>query len=120
MSSLNKLTAIRDFYNTGATKSFEFRKQQLQKLQEALANYEQEIYKALFEDLKKSPEECWVTENGFVVADISNTIKHLHKWMQPERVKTNLLNLPSKSFILAEPLGVVCIIAPWNYPLQLL
>ncbi|MFT3909129.1 MAG: aldehyde dehydrogenase [Ferruginibacter sp.] len=120
MSSLNKLTALRDFYNSGATKSFEFRKQQLQKLKDAMIKHEQAIYAALYEDLKKSPEECWVTENGFVFAEINNMLKHLHDWMQPERVKTNLLNLPSKSFILAEPLGVVCIIAPWNYPMQLL
>ena len=40
--------------------------------------------------------------------------------MEPERVRTNLLNLPSSSHILKEPLGVVLIIAPWNYPFQLL
>ena len=120
MSSLNKLTAVRDYYNSGATKSFEFRKQQLQKLKAALEKHEQAIYAALFEDLKKSPEECWVTENGFVYAEINNALKHLNNWMQPERVSTNLLNLPSKSFIISEPLGVVLIIAPWNYPMQLL
>ena len=120
MSSLNKLTSLRDFYNSAATRPFEFRKQQLLKLKDALVKYEIQIYAALFADLKKSPEECWVTENGFVHAEISHTLKHLKNWMQPEKIKTNLLNLPSKSFILAEPLGVVLIISPWNYPLQLL
>lgn len=120
MSSLNKLTAIRDFYNTGATRSFDFRKQQLQKLKAAMIKYEQEIYAALYTDLKKSPEESWVTENGFVYTELNNALKHLSEWMQPERAKTNLLNLPSKSFIISEPLGVVFIAGPWNYPLQLL
>ena len=120
MSSLNKLAFLRDFYNSAATRPFEFRKQQLLKLKDALVKYEIQIYAALFADLKKSPEECWVTENGFVLAEISHTLKHLKNWMQPEKIKTNLLNLPSKSFILAEPLGVVLIISPWNYPLQLL
>lgn len=120
MSSLNKLTAVRDFYNTGATRSFEFRKQQLQKLKKAMEKHEQEIYSALYTDLKKSPEESWVTENGFVYAELNHALKHLQRWMLPQKVSTNLLNLPSKSFIISEPLGVVLIAGPWNYPLQLL
>ncbi len=120
MSSLNKLTAIRDFYNGGITKSLQFRKQQLQKLKAALIKYEQEIYTALYTDLKKSPEESWVTENGFVFAELNNTLKHLSEWMQQQKAKTNLLNFPSRSFIISEPLGIVLIIGPWNYPMQLL
>jgi aldehyde dehydrogenase (NAD+) len=85
-----------------------------------LERYEERIYQALYDDLKKSPEECWVTENGFVFAEINNTIKHLDSWMEPEKVGTNLVNLPSKSFVMSEPLGVVLIISPWNYPMQLL
>lgn len=120
MPSLNELTSVRNFFNTGITKPYDFRKKQLHKLKEALHQYEQRIYQALFTDLKKSHEECWVTENGFVNAEINNTLKLLDTWMMPEKVSTNLLNLPSKSFIMAEPLGVVLIISPWNYPLQLL
>jgi aldehyde dehydrogenase (NAD+) len=93
---------------------------QLQKLKACVEQYEQELYSALYTDLKKSPEECWVTENGFLLAEINNALRHLEGWMQRENVNTNLLNLPSSSFILKEPLGVVLIIGPWNYPLQLL
>ena len=120
MSLVNKLTALRDFYNTGETKSFDYRKKQLQKLKAVITKYEQKLYQALYTDLKKSPEECWVTENGFVIAEINNILKQLDGWMQPESTSTNLVNLPSKSYVLAEPLGVVLIISPWNYPFQLL
>jgi aldehyde dehydrogenase (NAD+) len=74
----------------------------------------------LYSDLKKSPEESWITETGFLIAEINYTLKHLHRWMKPKKVPTNLMNLPSKSFVYKEPLGVVLIIGPWNYPLQLL
>jgi aldehyde dehydrogenase (NAD+) len=114
------LDNMRMYYESGATKSYAFRKTQLLKLKAAVEKYEQEIYEALYRDLHKSPEECWITENGFLLAEIRSALKHLKAWMEPQRVATNLLNFPSKSFILPEPLGVVLIISPWNYPLQLL
>ncbi len=120
MPTPNNLLNLRNYFNSGITKPIAFRRKQLQVLKAAMVKHEQEIYTALFEDLKKSPEECWVTENGFVFTEINHTLKKLDAWMKPERVPTNLLNLPSKSFILPEPLGVVLIIGPWNYPLQLL
>ena len=98
----------------------DFRKKQLQTLKDAMIKYEQDIYAALYADLKKSPEESWVTETGFLIAEINDALRQLGQWMQPEKVKTNLLNFPSSSFVLREPMGVVLIIGPWNYPLQLL
>jgi aldehyde dehydrogenase (NAD+) len=108
------------YFNTGATRPYAFRKEQLLKLKKAVLRYEKEFYDALYSDLKKSPEESWVTEIGFLIAEINHTLKHLRQWMHKEKVPTNLLNLPSRSYVYKEPLGAVLIIGPWNYPLQLL
>lgn len=114
------LHQLKGYYNSNATKPLAFRKHQLKKLKAALYNYEDELYTALFTDLKKNKEEAWITEIGFVLNEISYALKHLQSWMEPENTGTNLLNFPSKSYTVAEPLGVVLIIGPWNYPLQLL
>jgi len=117
---MEHLMQMRQFYSTGKTKPYAFRKAQLIKLRDGVKKYEKQLHDALYSDLKKSPEECWVTETGFLISEINHTLKHLKNWMQPEMVSTNLLNVPSKSFVLQEPLGVVLIISPWNYPFQLL
>ncbi len=111
---------MRQFFESGKTRSYAFRREQLIKLKNAVRKFEEPLHEALYAVLKKSPEECWVTETGFLQAELSNAIKNLKRWMQPELVPTNLLNIPSSSRVMKEPLGVVLIIGPWNYPLMLL
>jgi aldehyde dehydrogenase (NAD+) len=118
--SPEQLQLLRNYFNSGATRTYAFRKGQLKNLKASILQHEQALYDALYSDLKKSPEESWVTETGFLVGAINATLKGLREWMQPERVPTNLVNFPSSSRVLRDPLGVVLIISPWNYPLQLL
>jgi aldehyde dehydrogenase (NAD+) len=115
-----QLEALRQYFQSGATQSFDFRLLQLKRLKQAVLDNEHALYKALYADLKKTDEDAWATEIGFFLSELNYTIKHLKAWMEPNSVPTNLVNLPSTSYTIQEPLGVVCIIAPWNYPFQLL
>lgn len=120
MALINELEIMRTYYDSGATRSYNYRKDQLVKFKKGLLKYEQEIYAALYTDLKKSKEESYATELGLLLAEINTILKNLKQWMQPESVTTQLVNLPSSSKIYRDPLGVVLIIAPWNYPFQLM
>ena len=110
----------RKFFGTHQTKSFEFRLEQLKKLKAAIKKYQDQLQEALWVDLHKSNEEAYITEISIVTQEIDYHIKHLKKWMRPKRVKTPLHLLPSSGRIMYEPLGVALIVAPWNYPFQLL
>lgn len=120
MGNISDLEKLRQYFNSGITKPYNFRKEQLQKLKASILKHEQDLYNALHNDLKKSPEENWVTELGFVIAEINAALKNLKGWMRPERKGTNLVNLPSSSRVMKEPLGVVLVVGPWNYPFMLL
>jgi aldehyde dehydrogenase (NAD+) len=114
------IETLRQYFQSGATQPYAFRLLQLQRLKQLVLDNEQALYKALHTDLKKTDEDAWATEIGFFLSELNYTIEHLKGWMQPKSVPTNLVNMPSSSFTIQEPLGVVCIIAPWNYPFQLL
>jgi aldehyde dehydrogenase (NAD+) len=108
------------FFSQCQTKNVEFRLQQLKKLKSAILKYETKITEALWNDLHKSPEEVYLTEISILFQEIDNHLKHLKKWAKTQSVSTPLHLFPSKSEIIYEPLGVALIIAPWNYPFQLL
>lgn len=110
----------RDFFFTQKTKDIAFRFEMLKKLEHSINKYEDKIIQALHDDLKKSPYEAYMTEIGMVKEELSFHLKHLKSWAKPKRVKTPILHFISSSFIYPEAYGVVLIIAPWNYPFNLL
>ena len=96
-----------------------FRKETLTKLLNAILIHENEIIDALYFDFKKPAFEAVLTETGYVISELKETIKNINKWAKPKRVFPSLLNFPSKDYIYKEPYGKVLIISPWNYPFQL-
>jgi aldehyde dehydrogenase (NAD+) len=111
----------REFFGTQKTKDIEFRVAQLKTLKRAVLAYEEQLSDALWKDLHKSKFESYSTEIGLVLAEIGEHIRHLRKWAKPKRVCTNqMIHFWSASRIYKEPYGLVLIIAPWNYPFQLL
>jgi aldehyde dehydrogenase (NAD+) len=120
MTDTDFLPAMKKYFESGATKSYDFRKRQLSLLKTAIEKYEREIMDALYKDLRKSNEESYATEIGLVYAEINYALKNLHTWMKPQNASINLVNMPSSAKIYRDALGVVFIIGPWNYPLQLI
>jgi len=108
------------FFATNQTKDVEFRLKNLQKFKSIVEKYQKEIEQALWTDLHKSPEEAYLTEISIVLGEIKYHIKHVKSWSKTKRVSTPLFLQPSSSKIMHDPLGLSLIIAPWNYPFQLL
>lgn len=107
------------FFESKQTKAIDFRLKQLKQLKRLLLDNEQEIYAALKKDLNKSSEEAYLTEFSPVLQEVDYHIKHLKNWSAKKRVPTPIYIFPSTSYIQPDPLGVVLIVAPWNYPFQL-
>ncbi len=96
-----------------------YRKESLKKLLHFIVINEEAIIEALYLDFKKCRFEAIVTETSYVISDLKHTIKNINSWAKPKRVLPSILNFPSQDFIYSEPYGKVLIIAPWNYPFQL-
>ena len=117
---MREITApIRKYFKTGETRSVKFRIKQLKALKKALLQYDEKIIEALHDDLNKSSFEAVMTETGIIQEEINYYIKNLKKLARPKKVKVPLTLMPGKSEIYSEPYGVVLIMSPWNYPVQL-
>lgn len=114
------VSATRATFASGRTRPEAWRTVTLRRLRELLVQHEPALLAALALDLGKPGIEAWTTEIGFTIAEIDHALAHLSSWMKPERVATPVTLQPASSHIVPEPLGVVAVIAPWNYPVQLL
>lgn len=94
--------------------------ERLRELQQAILQHEQELLDAMYADFRKPQVEAYATEIGFIELELKLVLKNLSSWVKPQRVKESLLNFPSRSYIHSDPYGITLIIAPWNYPFQLL
>lgn len=111
--------AMKAYFESGATLDVAKRKATLRKLKATLKEWEPRLMEAIMLDLGKSRFEAYETEIGIVQAEISHTLKHLSRWAKAKRVSTPLAHFPSSSRILKQPKGIVLVMSPWNYPIQL-
>lgn len=113
------INKLKEYYKKGVTLSYDFRYNALDKLERSiLANYD-DLVEAFKLDYNKCEFDVVNTEVGFVSNELKYFKNNLAKLMKNKRVKTSLINIPSKGYILGEPYGVVFIASPWNYPFQL-
>ena len=110
----------RAYFQAGHTLPLSMRKDLLRQLDEAMHRYEKQLAEALWTDLHKSYEEAYLTELSIVYGEIRNHLRHMRRWARPERKSSPLAILPATSKVIKQPLGNALIIAPWNYPVQLL
>ncbi|MBN3961350.1 aldehyde dehydrogenase [Nostoc sp. NMS8] len=115
----NILHNQREFFQTGKTKDVNFRIEQLKSLKQTIIEHEKSIVEALQADLHKPEVEAYITEIS-VVKEIDYTIKHLQNWSKPKKAAVSWDFFSYSAKIYPEPLGVVLIIGPWNYPFQLI
>jgi len=103
-----------------AAPTLELRLDRLARLRAVISDNEARLEAAISADFgHRCQTETVLAETMFVLGEIKHAAKHLKKWMAPRRIATALQFMPARNRLIPQPLGVVGIIAPWNYPLQL-
>ncbi len=111
---------LHEGFRSGVLRDNEQRSAQLRRLRTLFVEQEDRLIDALVADVGKPRIEAYTTEIAFTINEIDHTLKHLEAWTKPGKVKVPLTFKPGTAQLRPEPLGTVCIIAPWNYPVQLL
>jgi len=117
--SAGVLTDLRRVFAAGRTRVLEWRLEQLRAIERFLDEREPEIAAALAEDLGRSPAEAWLGDVASSKGEAAYARKHVRKWMRRRRESLPLAQLPGRAWVQYDPLGVVLVIGPWNYPLYL-
>jgi aldehyde dehydrogenase (NAD+) len=111
---------LRATFRSGRTRPVEWRLAQLDAIIRLITEKEADFAEALAKDLGRGTVEAWLADLAPVSAEAKFAAKHLRSWMKPTGVKTPMSVKPGKARYQYEPLGVVLIIGPWNYPIHLL
>jgi len=115
-----RVATLRTTFDSGVTRSLEWRHEQLDGLIRFCDEQGDALIDAIASDLGRPWLEAYAADIGTTAAEIKHLRKNVEKWMKPRKAKLPLTSLPAKGRIHAEPLGVALVIAPWNYPVQLL
>ena len=107
------------FFNSGTSKSIQYRINSLKKLKKNISLNENEIINALKSDLGKSETETFFSEIALIYIEINLALKNVKRWSKKRKVSSSLINFLSSDYIIPEPYGVTLNISPWNYPFQL-
>ncbi|MDH4168714.1 MAG: aldehyde dehydrogenase family protein [Acidimicrobiia bacterium] len=107
-------------FASGRTRDLQWRRTQIDGLIRLLDENDDRLTAALAADVGKPSTEGWATDIGATAGEIRHIAKNLAKWAKPRRASLPIAAQPGKGRVIPEPLGVVLIVAPWNYPIQLL
>ncbi len=113
------VAAARAAAASGLTRPLEWRRRQLLALRAMLRERRREFEAALADDLGKSGTDAWLHELGLVAGEVSHALAHLDEWTRPRAAEVPAALAPAAAWTRAEPLGVVLVLGPWNYPLML-
>jgi aldehyde dehydrogenase (NAD+) len=118
-STADVVAALRATVRSGATSTFEWRRDRLRQLRRLVTAGETRLKEALAADLGKSALESWLTDLALVTSEADFARRHLRGWMRPGRAPVPFTQQPARGRIVRQPLGVVAVVAPWNYPVNL-
>jgi len=114
------LRTQKEAFNAAPNSSWPVRKDKLKRLGRVIDAHAEEFQKAISEDFgNRAYEETTIAEIMVIKGGISHALKHTQGWMRTRKAPTALQFLPAKNRVMPQPLGVIGIISPWNYPLQL-